>query len=309
MKAKKLVSIALPVMMLLSGCGSENKTSKETKTEVKEKDIQKVKVSEEDYPIYLSNLGDEYSKAIQMSDETTNAYFDKKKSKQDVIDSIEKVEGVLIKFEEIEPPSKYVDLQKNVEKAIGKYKKAISLLKDIRKGNKPSSKDSSKQIEKLMTEGDEYWIAVYKEVRNEVTKSSGGSLKQEDLENTNTGAGVDYESVKKNVVDGSELIANWGMVRNGNFIPMFILKGGEPKTFEIYTNDEYPSKANILEGTWGYDKENMLLKIHFTKQYSNGVVVEITRKDEEYKLQNYDSTHLQVYNESARTTSRYIKQK
>ena len=146
-------------------------------------------------------------------------------------------------------------------------------------------------------------------MKNEITKSQGGGLESQELKGVTTGSGVDYDNVKKNVKDGTEIIANWGIMRDGKFNPLFILKGGSPKTFEIYTAGDYPNKTNYAEGTWEYDKSNMVLKMHITKQFANGLEAEVMQKDVEYKVQNYDTKNLQLYNEKAKTTTRYVKQK
>lgn len=324
MKAKKLVTLALPIM-LLGGCGTVEKPSKEAKTESKSeskaeakessKDVQKVRVLAEDYPQYLIDLGNEFDASFKTLTTNINDSLDGKKSKQDILSSIDEANKVIAKFEAIDPPNKYVDTQKDIEKAIVKYKKSLSLLKDAYTRDKSNSNDKRtdkeivEQAEKILHEGDKYWIAVYKEMKNEVTKSKGGGVESQDLKDSTTGTGVDYDAVKKNVLDGTELIANWGVTRDGKFNPLFILKGGSPKTFEVYTAGDYPNKTNYIEGTWEYDKSNMMLKLHISKQMANGVVAEVVHKDINYKVQNYDTKSLQLYNEDSKAITRYVKQK
>ncbi|SFC82112.1 protein of unknown function [Bacillus sp. 491mf] len=324
MKAKKLVTLALPIM-LLGGCGTVEKPSKEAKTESKSeskaeakessKDVQKVRVLAEDYPQYLIDLGNEFEASFKTLTTNINDSLDGKKSKQDILSSIDKANKVIAKFEAIDPPNKYVDTQKDIEKAVVKYKKSLSLLKDAYTRDKSNSNDKRtdkeivEQAEQILHEGDKYWIAVYKEMKNEVTKSKGGGVESQDLKDSTTDAGVDYNAVKKNVLDGTELIANWGVTRDGKFNPLFILKGGSPKTFEVYTAGDYPNKTNYIEGTWEYDKSNMMLKLHISKQMANGVVAEVVHKDINYKVQNYDTKSLQLYNEDSKAITRYVKQK
>lgn len=324
MKAKKLVTLALPIM-LLGGCGTVEKPSKEAKTESKSeskaeakessKDVQKVRVLAEDYPQYLIDLGNEFEASFKTLTTNINDSLDGKKSKQDILSSIDEANKVIAKFEAIDPPNKYVDTQKDIEKAVVKYKKSLSLLKDAYTRDKSNSNDKRtdkeivEQAEQILHEGDKYWIAVYKEMKNEVTKSKGGGVESQDLKDSTTDAGVDYDAVKKNVLDGTELIANWGVTRDGKFNPLFILKGGSPKTFEVYTAGDYPNKTNYIEGTWECDKSNMMLKLHISKQMANGVVAEVVHKDINYKVQNYDTKSLQLYNEDSKAITRYVKQK
>ena len=324
MKAKKLVGLAVPVMLLLGGCMTIEKPSKEAKTESKSEskaeakdstsDVKKVRVLAEDYPQYLIDLGNEFDTAFTSFNNTVKDYFDGKKTNQDILNSIEEVNKVIAKFEAIDPPNKYVNSQKDIEKAIVKYKKAFALVKDAHTRDKSNSNDKRTdkeiidQAEQIIHEGDTYWIAVYKEMKNEVTKSKGGGVESQDLKDSTTGTGVDYDVVKKNVLDGTELIADWGVTRDGKFNPLFILKGGSPKTFEVYTAGDYPNKTNYIEGTWEYDKSNMMLKLHISKQMANGVVAEVVHKDINYKVQNYDKKNLQLYNEDSKAITRYVKQ-
>ncbi|MDC2863587.1 DUF3994 domain-containing protein [Bacillus sp. BP-3] len=321
MKAKKLVTLALPIM-LLGGCATTEKSSKEVKTEesktskVKaESDVKKVRVLAEDYPQYLIDLGSEFDSEFKTLTTRLDNSLKGSATKEDILSSIDSVNKVIAKFEAIDPPNKYINSQKDIEKAIVKYKKALSVLKDGYTRDKSNSNDKRtdkeivEQAETLLHEGDVYWIAVYQDMKNEITKSQGGGLESQELKGVTTGSGVDYDNVKKNVKDGTEIIANWGIMRDGKFNPLFILKGGSPKTFEIYTAGDYPNKTNYAEGTWEYDKSNMVLKMHITKQFANGLEAEVMQKDVEYKVQNYDTKNLQLYNEKAKTTTRYVKQK
>nr|WP_242220204.1 hypothetical protein [Bacillus cereus group sp. BfR-BA-01380] len=52
----------------------------------------------------------------------------------------------------------------------------------------------------------------------------------------------------------------------------------------------------------------MMLKLHISKQLANGVVAEVVHKDIDYKVQNYDTKNLQLYNENSKDTTRYVKQ-
>lgn len=304
MKGKKLIGLSiLVVMMLLSGCGVYNKTSKETKTEVNEKGNQKVRVSEEEYAEYVLDLGNDLNKAFK----TCITSIRGEQSNKKVLANVEGVDKAIAKFKSIEYPSKYKDTQKNLENSIIAYKKAISTIEDSYTKDKVDNEKVLENITPHLQEGDNYWTTVYKVLINDVTMVNGGSLDSEDLNETNNG--VDYEKVKNSVVDGKELTGKWGIVRKGKFITNFILKDGNPKTFEIYKKDDYPSKKNVIEGTWEYDRENMLMKLHITKQVSSGIPIPVKQKNIDYKVQNYDTNYLQVYYWNTQTVTRHIKQK
>ena len=131
MKAKKLVGIAVPVMLLLGGCATTEKSSKEVKTEesktskVKaESDVKKVRVLAEDYPQYLIDLGSEFDSEFKTLTTRLDNSLKGSATKEDILSSIDSVNKVIAKFEAIDPPNKYINSQKDIEKAIVKYKKA-----------------------------------------------------------------------------------------------------------------------------------------------------------------------------------------
>ncbi|MGF2714576.1 DUF7018 domain-containing (lipo)protein [Bacillus cereus] len=333
MKANKLVALALPIM-LMGGCVTVDKTeSKEAKTEesAKEKesktdekasnskeesksskDVQKVRVLAEDYPMYLIDLGNEFDKSFNSFNATVGDFFDGKKDRKDVLAKIDDMNKVMDKFEAIDPPNKYVDSQKDMEKAIVKYRKAFTGIErafsqtaDKNTGGK-TDKEVIQQSETLIKEGDKYWLAVYQNMKEEVTKSNGGAVSSNEKTEVSNSSGVNVENVKKNVTDGTELIADWGIQTSDGFKASFIVKGGN--TFEIYKAGSFPDKNNVVEGAWSYDKNAMTLKLHITKQMVNGTEAEVVRKDIDYIVQNYDKKSLQLLNKETNNTTRYVKQ-
>jgi len=308
-KVKKLVGFAIPVMILLSSCGVENKTSKETKTEVNEKGNQKVRVSEEEYAEYVLDLGTEFTKAY----ETFIPTVKNKQSSKKVLDELKRVDKVLTKFDSIDPPNKYEDIQKNIKKSTSSYRTAFSIVRDLYSQDKVNDKEISREVlEKMkpyLQDGDGYWTTVYNELKTEITMTKGGYLDSEDFKNTKTENVIDYEKMKKDIVDGTELVGNWGIIRKDKFITTFVLKDGNPKTFEMYTEDDYPSKRNIIEGTWEYDRESVMLKLHITKQVTNWVFVSHKKRNIFYMVQNYNENFLQLYNGGPETTTRNVKHK
>ena len=109
MNTKKLLGVAVPVMLLF-GCGVSEKTntSKQEKTEeskVKESksNSKKEKVSKEDYPNKVYKLGIEFDKLFAEHNNITREVFDGKKKKSDIVDSVKELNKTLDKFESIDP--------------------------------------------------------------------------------------------------------------------------------------------------------------------------------------------------------------
>lgn len=280
MNAKKLLGVAVPVMLLF-GCGVSEKTntSKQEKTEeskVKESKskIQKEKVSKEDYPNKVYKLGIEFDKLFAEHNKITREVFDGKKKKSDLVDSVKELNEMLDKFESIDPPKEYVNQQKDFEKAISYFRESFSLINEVftrkekrEKGDK-TDKELIEKSEKLVKEGDIYWLKAFKDLEGDI-KVGDGTVSMKDLKELDKKAGINTDNVMKNVKDGTELIGNWGFQGTDGFNMSLILKGD--KTFETYGKGEYPNKKNYIEGTWEYDKEAFTIYLHLNKRLVDGV--------------------------------------
>ena len=318
MNAKKLLGVAVPVMLLF-GCGVSEKTntSKQEKTEeskVKESksNSKKEKVSKEDYPNKVYTLGVEFDKLFAEHNNITREVFDGKKKKSDVVDSVKELNKMLDKFESIDPPAEYVNQQKDFEKAIGYFRESFSLINEVftrkekrEKGDK-TDKELIEKSEKLVKEGDVYWLKAFKDLERDI-KIGDGTVSMKDLKELDKNAGINTDNVMKNVKDGTELIGNWGFKGTDGFIMSLILKGD--KTFETYGKGEYPNKKNYIEGTWEYDKEAFTIYLHLNKRLVDGVEDTIQKKKIAYKVQDYDGENLRLFNEASFNTIKYVKQR
>ncbi|EJQ45779.1 hypothetical protein BWGOE4_32280 [Bacillus mycoides] len=317
MNAKKLLGVAVPVMLLF-GCGVSEKTntSKQEKTEeskVKESKskIQKEKVSKEDYPNKVYKLGIEFDKLFAEHNKITREVFDGKKKKSDLVDSVKELNEMLDKFESIDPPKEYVNQQKDFEKAISYFRESFSLINEVftrkekrEKGDK-TDKELIEKSEKLVKEGDIYWLKAFKDLEGDI-KVGDGTVSMKDLKELDKKAGINTDNVMKNVKDGTELIGNWGFQGTDGFNMSLILKGD--KTFETYGKGEYPNKKNYIEGTWEYDKEAFTIYLHLNKRLVDGVEDTIQKKKITYKVQDYDGKNLRLFNETSFNTIKYVKQ-
>ncbi|MGX5456362.1 DUF3994 domain-containing protein [Bacillus cereus] len=309
MNAKKLLGVAVPVMLLF-GCGVSEKTE-ESKVKESKSNSKKEKVSKEDYPNKVYKLGVEFDKLFAEHNNITREVFDGKKKKSDIVDSVKELNKVLDKFESIDPPAEYVNQQKDFEKAIGYFRESFSLINEVftrkekrEKGDK-TDKELMEKSEKLVKEGDIYWLKAFKDLEGDI-KIGDGTVSVKDLKELDKKAGINTDNVMKNVKDGTELIGNWGFKGTDGFIMSLILKGD--KTFETYGKGEYPNKKNYIEGTWEYDKEAFTIYLHLNKRLVDGVEDTIQKKKIAYKVQDYDGENLQLFNETSFHTIKYVKQ-
>ncbi|MCT4572170.1 DUF3994 domain-containing protein, partial [Bacillus thuringiensis] len=172
------------------------------------------------------------------------------------------------------------------------------------KGDK-TDKELIEKSEKLVKEGDIYWLKAFKDLEGDI-KIGDGTVSMKDLKELDKKAGINTDNVMKNVKDGTELIGNWGFQGTDGFNMSLILKGD--KTFETYGKGEYPNKKNYIEGTWEYDKEAFTIYLHLNKRLVDGVEDTIQKKKIAYKVQDYDGENLRLFNETSFNTIKYVKQ-
>ena len=74
------------------------------------------------------------------------------------------------------------------------------------KGDK-TDKELMEKSEKLVKEGDIYWLKAFKDLEGDI-KIGDGTVSVKDLKELDKKAGINTDNVMKNVKDGTELIGN-----------------------------------------------------------------------------------------------------
>ncbi|EMA6343493.1 DUF3994 domain-containing protein [Bacillus cytotoxicus] len=331
MKAKNLVCFALP-LMLLGGCGTDSseKDSKKAATTVQDEDKPSTSKKEDksstekkedeqtavkgdqltvkEYPSKIMALAAELIKTgVDIQTMATSNKTEAEKIKE-FEGLVERVKVTTKSIKEVNPPNEFKEDHQTVIKAMDTYSKAYTLqLESVKEMDEEKMKTSLNMI----AEGGKYWkeaTANIAKKKGELAKRGDGTVSNKETKDLDKKEGIDYDAVQSNVVDGTELIGNWGVQTTEGFKLIFILKGGSSKTFEVYNAGDYPNKTNHIEGTWDYDKNSLTLNLHITKQMSNGVEAEVVHKDIAYKVQNFDRKNLQLFNDKSSNTTRYVKQ-
>ncbi|GLV62689.1 hypothetical protein Bmyc01_13590 [Bacillus mycoides] len=167
MKVTKLVSLAIPVLLLV-GCGVGDKDSTPKTEEVSKK---KVKISEEKYPLYICEQMVEFQNKLDGYSNTVVQVFKGTTDVQDVLKSIYELEQVLDNIENIESPSKYKDQQKSMQEGVDEARKGIELLNDGFTSYADGNKEDKVKAQKLATEGGEVLNHADKDFWHPVIKS------------------------------------------------------------------------------------------------------------------------------------------
>ncbi|MDM5194268.1 DUF3994 domain-containing protein [Bacillus hominis] len=364
MKVKKLIGVAVPFALLLSGCvtvkesaskeekteeTSEHKSSetKEKSTNSKEesKDVQKVRVLDEDYAQYLLDIEQDMLRRFDYYDASVRDLRNGSKSKAEVLDSIKDVYKVFDKIEKIAAPPKHKEEQKEIERATGKLRETFGEIEKLF-NDKGFSLETDKEIlDKANTKLEEakrIWKPTFDKLRSEVeggtttdkpsstTSSSSGSISANPTIGSTTGSqaetdksqartgvfvgtvgtseelGINYTNMKNYIKDGTEIIGNWGIDFGSGVKTTLVLKGD--KTFESYANGSYPEKRDFLTGTYEVDVPSFQLSLKVTQALKDGQEVKLTNDSVMYKLQNYDGNTLQIYHMDDNVRIRYAKQ-
>lgn len=170
MKATKLVSLAIPVLLLV-GCGVGDKDSI-PKTEETSKAMSKTVISEKQYPYYICEQLVEFQfKKDEILLKLGEASKDNKKYK-DVFKTANDMDEALDRMENIIVPDKYKDIHKLVQEGITDARKGTKLIKDADKDDGLKIQESVLKSSPHMSgvDGEQWREAIYK--LNQETKDA-----------------------------------------------------------------------------------------------------------------------------------------
>ncbi|QWG31313.1 DUF3994 domain-containing protein (plasmid) [Bacillus mycoides] len=241
MKAKKLITLALPIM-LLGGCATDKAETKakdkvEAKAEVKEK-LPKV-----DYMSRMFALENELNSKIaemgQTAYQTKDRSNDINELNKKLEEEIGEIQKTIADFDKVEPPKELEESHKTILKGVDYYNKTFSdTLKRAKSGS--ITKDATEESKKLVLKGKDCMDEGYKTMRDEYTKTMKTNLEKSK-----------NESMPK---DGKELLGEWGSKLGGKFTKGLEFK--EDGTYIIYDDENNtPYENSHMQGKWSYNAE------------------------------------------------------
>ncbi|MDC2864561.1 hypothetical protein [Bacillus sp. BP-3] len=170
MKATKLVSLAIPILLLV-GCGVGDKDSI-PKTEETSKAISKTVISEKQYPYYICEQlvefqfkKDEILLKLGEASKDTKKYKDVFKTANDIDEALDRMENIIV-------PDKYKDIHKLVQEGITDARKGTKLIKDADKDDGLKIQEAVLKSSPHMSgvDGEQWREAIYK--LNQETKDA-----------------------------------------------------------------------------------------------------------------------------------------
>ncbi|GLV67066.1 hypothetical protein Bmyc01_57350 [Bacillus mycoides] len=292
MKAKKLVALAVPFMLLV-GCGTD-KTEAKPKEKVESKEETKEKLSKEKYPLRMTKLSSELVNQITVITEIAmDKDKDEKVLKKEIIKEESELQKIIAKFKNIEPPKEFEDSNEQILKAVDCYSKAYALQVEIINGKgkvTDADRDKTKKSMELIKEGNDYWQKGYAPLQdaqlnqaNELGKKTGVQFDKPSTSNSDSNSDDSSVQVSK---DGKELLGEWGSYKGSEFYKGLDFR--EDNSFTAYDDTGKTSyEDNHMTGTWLFDadkKQVTLLPTEFVKD-GQKIDAKNTNAFVEYKLE------------------------
>ncbi|WP_242223367.1 DUF3994 domain-containing protein [Bacillus cereus group sp. BfR-BA-01380] len=323
MKRNKVLTVAIPIM-LLAGCGGVDKAESKQEPKQEEKVEQKTdtnkQLSKEDYEKRVDSLILEFDK--QYSDYETLSYQPARRSTQMLSTQIElalfdDMIRVADEFIKTIPPQEHEETQKNIAETMNHFKKSFELYKIIYTAKDKSTHEHLERVKEADTElktALESWNNVCDKFEGKNAKNHKENIKykstvltESKLNEMNNKIGIDVNAVKENTSKtGKEFVGTWGIKYEDKFYPMYILN--KDNTFEVYVGTEYPNKDNYVTGEWSYNKGKQELEVKIKKAYQDGKVIRTQRKVIAYKVQNLTETKMQIFDDELPQVYRFMKQ-
>ncbi|MED1060465.1 DUF3994 domain-containing protein [Bacillus mycoides] len=284
MKAKRLVSLALPIM-LLGGCATDSVEKKaDTKVEAKTKVEEKEKLSGTDYMARMfaldNTLETKIAGLVELSAKTKDRSNDIKVLNKEILEKADEVNEALADFDKVEPPKEFEEPHKTILKAVDCYKEAFET--QIKLGKSGSiSKEKTKELQELMLKGNDYLKEGYKPIKDAYDEKM--KSKANELQNKSVG-------ISQN---GKELLGEWGSSKGGKFTKGLDFK--EDGTYIIYDDvNNTPYETTHMQGKWSYNAEKQQVKMTIDEFVKDGKKVDPSQMKEsiDYDVMYFTSDSL-----------------
>lgn len=253
MKAKKLVTLAVPFMLLV-GCGTD-KTEAKPKEKVESKAATKEKLSKEKYPERVTAISTEFlQKVADMSETARDRTNSDKEVSKKLLAQIKDTQKTIKKFDTIEPPVEFQDAHKDILKAADCYKEAYSIQEEIltsdKKADEKAVEAKAEKSKDLLKKGSELWASAFKPIQDAIEDKTDSKTDSLSTSDTSTPGSKDVQLS----ISGKELVGEWGSYEGSEFIKAIEFR--EDGTYTAYDDKgKTPYEKNHMEESWYYNRE------------------------------------------------------
>jgi hypothetical protein len=277
----KTWAIFLLAMITVAGCSSEPATEKKASLHV-----EPVKVTEEEYPGKIDELNTSLDEGFRTLHSVAKEDPGSKGREKRLIEQVDTIEKTVNGYKAVIPPENYKEVHDQYLSAMEFYSEGIDT---IRKAfDKKDDKLWQKGNERIK-EGFNIWIGAHSKLADSVPVGDG-TITAGDLKQLDALAGIDRDSVKKNLSkEGKELVGKWGAAGSP---PSIVLNADG--SYQGYANDSYPSKDNMSKGTWKYDDAKGALFFTHEEAFSDGKPLTNYRKSMIMEIQSFKDGNMRL---------------
>lgn len=197
-----------------------------------------------------------------------------------------------------------------------------------------ADKEVIEKADSKLSEGNRIWIPVFEKLKNEskrvksssdsssedvsssfVPKSSSPNPGQLDKSLAETGMfkgivgtdeelGINDTNTSRYIKNERSIVGKYGIDLGDGVKTIFDLEGD--MTFAFYKYGDFPSRDNLMKGTYELDVPSLQLTLKLTSVTENGYKTQRTESFR-YQVQNYDLNTLQLYSADEDVRMRLIK--
>ncbi|WP_242274568.1 DUF3994 domain-containing protein [Bacillus cereus group sp. BfR-BA-01310] len=260
MKSKRLITLALPIM-LLGGCATDKAETK-AKDKVEEKAVTKEKIALDKYPDHMYKLKSDLEFELQnfrdISAKTKDKSNDIKELNKELYAKEIEIQGIIEKFHKIEPPKEFEKEHKTILKGVDYYSESFTLLVKSAKSNS-ITKETTQKSKDLVLKGNELILEGYTPLADAVVKA--GAKKLEEQEKTQKPA----EFPK----DAKEFVGEWGQYSGSEFTKSLDFK--EDGTYIAYDDvKKLPYETTHMSGKWTYKADTKQISLTVDEMVKDG---------------------------------------
>ncbi|MEI4802949.1 hypothetical protein WAZ07_16850 [Bacillus sp. FJAT-51639] len=259
MKAKKLVSLALPIM-LLGGCGADTGADKPS-TKVEAKQDKKEVLSKDKYLVKINDLAMELTQKItEITDMAMDKSNDEKTFAKEFVKQEADLQKTIKKFNSFEPPKEFKDAHKGILKAVDCYSKAYQTQAQELVKKEPDQTKLKESME-LVKQGKDYWTTGMKPIQK-----AEDDLQSSTRSKDKTELAKDSIKVSEN---GKELVGEWGSYSGSTFnVGLDFRSDGKYSAFD--DTGKTTHEQNHIYGEWIYNADTNKLTLDASEYVKDG---------------------------------------
>ncbi|EEM01741.1 DUF3994 domain-containing protein [Bacillus pseudomycoides] len=300
MKAKKLVSLAVPFLLLI-GCGTD-KTDAKPKEKVESKAETKEKLSKDKYPERITSISSEFlQKVADISETAKDRTRPDKEVATTLLTQVNDVQKIIKKFDTIEPPVEFQDAHKDLLKAVDCYSEAYAIQAQLLTADKRVDKSKAEKAKDLMKKGSELWATGFQPIQDvvvgKVNEIEGKTASKTDSSSTSDTSTLSNETVQISR-DGKELFGEWGSYKGSDFHKGIEFR--EDGSFTAYDDTGKTSyEDNHMEGSWYYSEETNLVTLMPKEFVKDGKKIDRNQLEVaiDYKIESFKEGSFKMVDE------------